>query len=143
MDTYQNLCRIFAARERPKRFIGYKQCEEIAEHEATLALKDNDSISFSDVGNIAYTPISFISIEGFMYYLPGLARLAAGSGDEYFMDTFLVHLDNPNRRDAFTTLEKRALSEYLIWLKSVLSESLEANLDGRDLDELIRWLRDG
>jgi len=142
MNTYQSLCRVFSERERPDHFIDSKQCEEeCLEHEATLSSKDNDSISFKDVGNIAYSPIGFISIEGFLYYLPGLSRLAAGSGDEYFLDNFLVYFENEQRRNALNQQEKKALADYLVDLKSAISDSIQNNLDDEDLDELIGWLK--
>lgn len=140
MNTYQSLCRAFSSRERPDHFIDSKHCEECSEHEATLASKDIDSISFMDVGNIAYSPIGFISVEGFLYYLPGLARLITGTGEEYFLDNFLIYLENEQRRNALNQKEKKALADYLIELKSVIPDSIQDNLDGEDLDELIEWL---
>lgn len=140
MNTYQSLCRAFSARERPDHFIDSKHFEEYSEHEATLVSNDNDSISFMDVGNIAYSPIGFISVEGFLYYLPGLARLAAGTGEEYFLNNFLIYLENKQRRGALSQTEKKALADYLIKLKSTISDSIKENLDGEELDDLIEWL---
>ncbi|GAB4190194.1 MAG: hypothetical protein Tsb002_17940 [Wenzhouxiangellaceae bacterium] len=141
MNEYQNLCNVFARRKRPEHFTDYKHCEECSDHDATLRSKDNDTISFKDVGNVSYSPISFISVEGFLYYLPGLARLAGCDGDEYFLDTFLIYFDNPERRDALNDLERKVLSDYLIFLKESMSNSIQDNLDESDLDELIAWLQ--
>ena len=141
MNMYNNLYKCFASRMRPVHFTDYTHCEECAEHDATLRASDNDSISFQDVGNIAYSPISFISIEGFLYYLPGLARLAGGIEDEYFLDTFLVYLECQERRNSLNEHERKTLSDYLVYLKETIIESIQENLDSEDLDELIGWLK--
>ncbi|MBU2891849.1 hypothetical protein KO495_00765 [Colwellia sp. D2M02] len=140
MTEYQSLCAAFASRNKPEHFTDYMYCEENAEHDDTLLSKDNDTISFQDVGNIAYSPISFTSIEGFLYYLPGLARLATGTGEEYFLDTFLVYLENEERRNALNGNEKKALSKYLAYLGDSIQSEIQENLDTEDLVELINWL---
>lgn len=140
-DSYKKLRNAFASRFRPNHFTDYSHCNECFEHNEALCAKDNDLITFKDVGNISYSPISFISISGFLYYLPGLARLASGTGDEYFLDTFLIYLDNNERRMALSREERQALAEYLIHLKDILLQSIQENLDEEDLDELIQWLK--
>lgn len=142
IEAYKQLLRVFESRERPDHFTDYTHCEECAKHDATLQRRNNDTISFSDVGNISNTPIFFITVEGFLYFLPGLARLASSAEDdnEYFLDTFLTHLDNESRRSAMTKHERIALAKYLNKLKQEIGESIKLNLDEEDLDELIIWL---
>jgi hypothetical protein len=143
MKAYEKLLKTFNSRERPKHFIDRDHCDECAEHDATLCSKNNDTLSFGDVGNISYSPISFITVEGFLYYLPGLARLARDTGDNYFLMTFLIYLDDWERRNAMTEPEKRALASYLSDLKQYAFTSIEYNLDHEDMDELISWLNLG
>lgn len=61
---------------RPVHFTNFQHCEECAEHDQTLLSRTPDTIAVEDVGNPGWDPISFITPEGFLYYLPGLARLA-------------------------------------------------------------------
>ncbi|KAA3641836.1 MAG: hypothetical protein DWP95_06025 [Proteobacteria bacterium] len=140
MNNYEFLSKVFSSRKRPKNFIDNIYFEELEEHEAVLQARNNDTISFRDVGNIAYSPISFINLEGFLYYLPGLARLAKGVGDEYFLDTFLIFFENKRRRNSLNLDERKALLYYLLDLKTSNSSSIEKNGDCEDLNELIGWL---
>ncbi len=140
MKAYENLLKAFSSRKRPDIFIDGDHCDECAEHDATLRSRNNDTISFDDVGNISYTPISFMTVEGFLYYLPGLARLASDTDENYFLMNFLIHLDDEDRRNAMTAAEKIALASYLSDLKKGAFECIEYNFDHEDLDELISWL---
>ncbi|WP_235576805.1 hypothetical protein, partial [Pseudoalteromonas sp. P1-9] len=104
-------------------------------HNDNLQARDNDSLSFSDVGNFTYSPISFLNLEGFLYFLPGLARLAGGKGSEYFLDKFLVYLDNDKRRAALSKAERIALFNYLLFIQKNISDCIEYNLDTEELGE--------
>ncbi|WP_199524814.1 hypothetical protein [Pseudoalteromonas sp. bablab_jr011] len=139
-EQYRQLKRAFASRVRPAHFTNYNHCEECLEHERTLQHRDNESLSFNDVGIITYSPISFINLEGFLYFLPGLARLASAKGEYYFLDTFLIHLDNEERRKSLNADERRALLRYLLYLRGSIFDDIARNLDEESLDELIFWL---
>src|SRR5262245_34056490 len=97
------------ATSRPARIVrDPHHCEECHEHEATLARVTPESISLTEVGSPAWDPICFITDEAFRYFMPGLARLALGTGDRYYLGQLLFHLEY-GRLDTFSTAEKRAV----------------------------------
>ncbi len=50
IEAYKQLLQVFNSRERPDHFTDYGHCEECAEHDTTLRLRNNDTISFNEVG---------------------------------------------------------------------------------------------
>jgi hypothetical protein len=66
----------FGGVERPEHFTNFTHCEECAEHDELLRMRDRDTLSICDVGNPGWDPICFCSPEGIAYYFPTLARLA-------------------------------------------------------------------
>lgn len=142
MNTLEKLLAAFSSRRRPTNFTDYTHCHECADHNETLRSRDLDSLSFNDVGSVGYSPIGYISLDGFLYYLPALARLANATGDKYFLDTFLIYMENKEWRIALTTSEREALVDYLVNLKISLADEIQKNNDERDLEELIEWFSD-
>jgi hypothetical protein len=140
MKEQEELLQIFAHRKKPDHFTNYKHCKECKVHDLTLINNSRENISFKELGNLSWNPISFSTIEGFLYYLPALARLAAGKGDKYFLDQFLIHVNDDARINAFTVLEKKALTKYLKWLSNEMGDEIEYNMDTEDLEILIEKL---
>ncbi len=140
MKLYEHLLQVFAHRERPKHFTNYKHCDDCKEFDDLLSSHTPDTISFKELGNIAWNPISSISKDGFLYYLPALARLALGKGDEYFIDQFLIHVDQKERLDSMTLEEKDALRSFLMHLGKAMSNEILNNLDAEDFDNLLTKL---
>jgi hypothetical protein len=66
----------FSHCQRPSHFTNYTHCCECFEHDELLRSRNQDTLTFDDVGNGGYDPICFILPEGFSYYFPALARLA-------------------------------------------------------------------
>jgi hypothetical protein len=99
---------------RPEHFTNYTHCCECFEHDETLRAATPDTIGLPELGNAGWDPICFISVEGFHYYMPALARLALGRGPEYYLDQFLGHLRWPPERIARMTADQRAALHHLL-----------------------------
>ena len=56
------------------------QCPECSEHEATRSRITPLTISLTEVGNPGWDPLCFAANDAFRYFMPGLARLALGTG---------------------------------------------------------------
>jgi hypothetical protein len=59
---------------KPEHFTDHAHCDECAEHDATLRGCSRATISRADFGRPGWSPISFCSAHGLMYYLPALMR---------------------------------------------------------------------
>jgi hypothetical protein len=66
----------FANCPRPEHFTDHTHCLECAEHDALLRSRDIHTLSFEDVGDACWSPLCFLTSEGFVYYLPALIRLS-------------------------------------------------------------------
>ena len=86
--------KLFSGQHRPDHFTDYTHCEECADHDATLQQYDNTSLPLDKVNNQAWDPVCFLTPEGFRYYYPRLCELAYGSGDDFYLESFLIHLEN-------------------------------------------------
>jgi hypothetical protein len=74
----------FSDCQRPEYFTNYNHCCECFEHDEVLRSRDIETLSFDDVGNGGWDPICFITLEGFVYYFPALARLVLSTPDPYW-----------------------------------------------------------
>jgi hypothetical protein len=99
---------------RPEHFTNYTHCCECFEHDETLRAATPDTIGLAELGNAGWDPICFISVEGFHYYMPALARLALGRGQAYYLDQLLVHLRWPPERIERMTADQRAALRRLL-----------------------------
>jgi hypothetical protein len=133
-DALQEVQRAFAHVPRPDHFTNYTHCCECAEHDATLRAATPDTIGLAELGNAGWDPICFISVEGFHYYLPALARLALGRGREYYLDQFLVHLRWPPERIERMTPDQRAA------VRRLLEYVFDTRFDEIDSDTDREWL---
>ncbi len=120
------LRRAFARVPRPEHFTDYQHCCECAEHDATLRAATPDTIGLAELGNAGYDPICFITVEGFHYYLPALARLALGRGGASYLDQLLFHLQWPPERLGALAADQRAA------LRAVLEHIFETRFDEID-----------
>ena len=66
----------FATVVRPEHFTDHTHYDECHEHDETLRARDLDTLSFDDMGNGAWDPITMATPVAFAYYLPALARIA-------------------------------------------------------------------
>jgi hypothetical protein len=115
------------AEPRPERFVrDPTHCEECIEHEATLAGATPETISLAEVGSLSWDPLCFAADEAFRYFMPGLARLAFGEGDAYYLDHLLFHLET-GRTDTFTPSQKRAVRTLLDHLQTAIPDEIDAD----------------
>lgn len=82
-DILERVQQAFAGCRRPEHFGSYTHCEECAEADELFRARDIHTLSIGDVG-IPGGPMCFISPEGFVYYLPALARLALAEPDAFY-----------------------------------------------------------
>src|SRR5688500_1517969 len=61
---------------RPAQFTNAGHCCECAEHDAVLQERDIATLTFDDMGNGAWDPITMAQPPAFAYFLPALARIA-------------------------------------------------------------------
>jgi len=141
MNVYETLIEVFSRRKRPEHFTNFNHCDDCKEFDEILRSFTRENITFKELGNIAWNPISDATINGFFYYFPALSRLALGKGSEYFIDQFLIHVDNQDRLDNMSNEERQVFKDYLIWLQTEMKDELDENLDGEDLEEFINRLK--
>ena len=138
MNELENLYLAFESRRKPSHFTDFNHCEECRVHDETLRKFSRANISFKELGNLAWNPISFSTIDGFLYYLPALARLSLGQGDEYFADQFIIHVDNNERLQAMTKNEQKVLKTFMIAVREKLGDDFEFRADLEDWQSLIK-----
>ena len=132
--------RVFAM-PRPGWFVNANHCCECAEHEETLQAHNVETLGLESVGSPAWDPVCFISnADGFKYFLPALARLACGAGQDYYLSQFLFHL-NGERVATFTKDQRRAVENLLWALSETLARDIEDADDYHDLEWALRRLR--
>jgi hypothetical protein len=79
-DVLAAIRRTFADVPRPEQFTDDRHSPDRAEHKETLRSHTLDTISLEQVGNAGWAPICFVTVEGFKYFMPGLARLVLARG---------------------------------------------------------------
>lgn len=138
-EALHTLARLFARYPRPVELTNKNHCPECAEHHQELAPHTPTTIRREHLGHPGWDPITFTTDEAFLYYLPGLARIAATArGDQYYLDQFLSHL---RRRASLLTREERhALADLLRRLRTSLARDIELAGDEDELDAVVRLL---
>jgi len=127
-------------RNRPLKMVRNPgHCEECAEHEATMQSATPQSISLVQVGSPAWDPVCFITDEAYGYFMPGLARLAMGRGEDYYLDQFLSHLES-GRIDSLDSGQCRAVATLLDHLYKTNSKEIEDNMDDKVLGHVMDLL---
>jgi hypothetical protein len=115
-------------------------CDECADHEATMQAVTPQTLTLEQVGSPAWDPVCFLSAAAFCYFMPGLARLALGTGEHYYLDSLLFHLEQGFRIDAFTADQRRAVHDLLDFCLTSMLDEIDASMDldrlGRVLDSL-------
>ena len=112
-DLLAALARAFARHPRPLVFANAGHCSECAEHNETLSAHTPESLSAVDLVNPGWDPICFATPFAYLYFFPGLARLALeGRGEEFYADQFLFHLSN--RTELFNE-DERQLVRHFLW----------------------------
>ena len=132
---------LFGSYRKPQEFVSPDHCEECREHNETLLKHTVKSISLAELGTPTWDPICFTSMEGLRYYMPALARLSLGSGDEYYLSSFISHLSPKTRLNSFTLEEREVLSRFLESLWALRAEEIESSSDSDRLAKLIGRLK--
>jgi hypothetical protein len=112
---------VFQNVERPAHFTNFNHCCECREHDEVLLAGTPATISRSDLGTMAWDPITFTTGTGFRYYIPGLIRVVlTQTGDNNYYEQFLWHMASPDqvkeRCPEITEEECEVISETLEYL---------------------------
>lgn len=122
-----------------------RDCPECAEHNETMEPLTPLTVDFEAVGTEAWHPLHFLSDDAFKYFMPGLARLATGTGERYFLSQLLFQLES-GRVDAFVAAQCRAVAALLDQLYETMAGEIEDNMDadilGSAMDRLAARLTD-
>lgn len=104
-DILTGIDAAFCGIGRPEHFTNFTHCEECAEHDELLRMRDRETLCLEDVGNPGWDPICFCSSSGIAYYFPTLARLALAeqSSEQYdwYANQLLFHLYSGFTENAF------------------------------------------
>jgi hypothetical protein len=141
--------RAFAGCARPDHFTNYTHCDECAEHDEILRSRDVVTLCLEDVGNPGWDPICFISPQGFVYYLPALARLALAEPTQprgWYGPQLVFHLCSDGRRServlACTPEQRRPVVALLQHILETRVDLVDAWLCGDDLLRAIKYWAD-
>ncbi len=135
-DVLAEIRRAFADVPRPEQFTDCRQSSDRAAHEETLRAHTPDTISLEEVGNAGWDPICFVTIEGFKYFMPGLARLALARG---YIAEFLFQL-NDDRIAGFTNEQWRATLRLLEFIRDEMPDEVEQWMAAHELNDRIQAL---
>jgi hypothetical protein len=125
---------------RPARMVRNPgHCDECAEHEDTMQSVAPDTVSLLQVGSPAWDPVCFLSNEAWCYFMPGLARLALGRGDDYYLDQFLYHLES-GRIEGLDSAQCEATGALLDHLYETMADEIEDNMDDKALGHVMDLL---
>lgn len=138
----QDIDKVFGGLPRPEPLLNTPgHCEECEEHEQTLQAVTAATVSIKEVGNSCWDPICYVSDETFHYFMPGLARLALGMGDDYYLGQLLFHLDYC-RADSFNPTQKNAVWNLIHHLFDTMPEEIELEMDEEILFRVMDKLKD-
>jgi hypothetical protein len=139
MDWKQHAKLLFDV-PKPAHFTRYWHCCECAEHDNTLMTADVDSIGLQQLGNPGWDPLCFASVQGLLYYIPALVRLALDTMDtpqERYLDQLLFHLvrdgkDNDLVR-ACSPAQRACIASFLVYLMETYSTQIDEGSCSHDM----------
>lgn len=132
----------FGEEPRPARFVrDPDHCEECADHEAVLQSVSRDTIGLAEVGNPGWDPLCYVTDAAFRHLVPGLARLALGEGEDYYLDQFLFHLES-GRIEAMSGAQARAVELLLRHSQDAIAGEIDADMNRAELDRVMRLLHE-
>jgi hypothetical protein len=106
----------FGSSPRPDHFTNYTHCDECRDHDNTLRSHTPDSIGLAELGNPGWNPICFATIEGYLYYVPALARLALDPNNNgCYVEDFMFELRS-ERIAAFNAAQRQVFLKLLLYL---------------------------
>jgi hypothetical protein len=117
---------------------GTCRCEECEEHNRTLASHTPETMSMDDFGNAGWDPICMASDAAFLYFLPGMFRLAFADG--FYIYQLLFHLGLPDRLACFTASQAKAIAAALrLWAQLHVND-VEEDCYRRDMNAVLSRL---
>lgn len=114
-------------------------CDECAEHEGTMQAVTPETVALDQVGSPAWDPVCYLTDEAYRHFMPGFARLALGTGDNYYLDEFLSHLES-GRIDCLDTKQCRAIAALTDHLYETMADEIEGNMDDKVLGHVMDLL---
>jgi hypothetical protein len=69
-DVIKKLYKEFSVYERPKHFTDYEHCYECKEHDDMMKSASLETLNSEHLGGAGWAPFSFLTEEGFAYYMP-------------------------------------------------------------------------
>lgn len=136
---------IFSEVERPQHFTNHQHCCECQEHDDELQPFTPRTVTREALGHMGWDPITFCTVEGFRYFLPGLIRIALTvTGEHNYYEQFLWHLNwdgaGNDRIRACTARERDIVHQSLLWLLENRSREIEEEMASDELLWAIeRW----
>lgn len=155
----KELKRAFSEAERPEHFTNHLHCDECADHDETLRSHTPDTIGMDELGNPGWDPICFITVPGYLYYMPGFARLAMepqqldcahpGPSWRHYLGQFLIHLSDDRTTD-FDAPQAAATLRLLEFIRDQIEAEIEQGVEPttysincfEDLENRIAQLRE-
>jgi hypothetical protein len=128
---------------RPARFVrDPDHCCECREHEETLSRVTPGTIGLAEAGHPGWDPFCFVTDEAFSYFMPGLCRLALGTGEDYYLWSLLFHLES-GRADSFRPGQRLVVKKFLEYLyielmPSEIDDNGDSDTLGRVCEQLSR-----
>jgi len=135
---------LFQNVERPAHFTDFTHCCECQEHDEVLLASTPATISRSDLGTMAWDPITFTTGAGFRYYIPGLIRVVlTETGDSSYYDQFLWHMASleqvKERCPDITDEECEIISETLEYLLNHRTTEIDEECLADTLLSTVEW----
>ena len=113
----------------------YDHCDECEEHDDLMRSRDRATLRIEDVTDLAWTPLAFLTPEGYRYYMPALIRLALSAEGEDLLAYLVRDLGAPIRRESppshlprtalFSPPETRAVLAFLRYVRDHERETLK------------------
>jgi len=124
---------------RPEHFTDFTHCEECAEHDALLRMRNRDNLRIEDVGNPGWDPVCFCSAEGIAYYFPTLVRLALAEPSTefgWYAEQLLFHLYSGFTENRFFqycgVTQRRAVAGLLAHIIEANSSHIDSSASADD-----------
>lgn len=125
-ELVDELYEAFSDCRRPEHFTDHEHCDECFEHDETMRKATLRSLSAVEMGTAGWSPLSFLTEEGFAYYMPRFmemaVRLEKNRHGESFASHFLFHLAPSLDYDRFKNFDQRKCTIILSSLQHLLNE---------------------
>ena len=133
----------FSDVEKPEHFTKFEHCEECREHNETMKSANLDTLTALHLGSFGWNPLSFLTEQGFAYFMPRLIELLLQdakfrSGDP-FAESMLFQLCPSASFDRFLSYSPQKCRAVLEALKYYKNHSTHDRFTGEDVDKAIQY----